>query len=71
MDQVISSAQINASKMRIYHKDKKKLAFYWGHQIEFRTPQEDDLTLKVPAEFAIGGLVVRKPLSCWDMDGIA
>jgi len=70
VDQVVSSAQIASNKMRIYHKDKKKLAFYWGHTIDFRAPQEKGLSLEVPAEFSIGGLVIRKPLSCWDMDGI-
>ena len=70
MDQVVSSAQIATDKMRIYHMDKKKIAFYWGHTIDFLAPQPVGLNLEVPAEFSIGGLVVRKPLSCWDMDGI-
>lgn len=70
VDQVVSSAQIATNKMRIYHYDKKKIAFYWGHQIEFKAPQLSGLNIEVPAEFSIGGLVLRKPLSCWDMDGI-
>ena len=69
-ENVVASAQIEGSTMRIYQKDKKKLAFYWGHMINFKAPQPDDLQFKVPADFSIGGLALRKPLSCWDMEGI-
>jgi len=69
-DNVIASAQISGDTMRIYQKDKKKLSFYWGHTINFKAPQADDLQFKVPADFSIGGLALRKPLSCWDMEGI-
>lgn len=71
ISQVIPSAQMPADTMRIYQKDKRKLAFYWGHMLDFKAPQPDDLQIKVPADFAIGGLVVRKPLSIWDMGGLA
>ncbi len=67
---VIASPQINSDTIRIYQKDKNKLAFYWGHLVNFKAPQPDDLQFKVPADFSIGGLAVRKPLSCWDMEGI-
>lgn len=69
-ENVISSAQIATDTMRIYQKDKKKLSFYWGHTVNFKAPQADDLMFKVPADFSIGGLALRKPLSCWDMEGI-
>jgi hypothetical protein len=70
LSQVIPSAQIPADTMRIYQKDKRKLAFYWGHMVNFKAPQADDLSIKVPADFSIGGLVVRSPMSIWDMGGL-
>ena len=69
-ENVIASAQIATDTMRIYQKDKKKLSFYWGHTVNFKAPQADDLQFKVPADFSIGGLALRKPLSCWDMEGL-
>ena len=71
MDQVVASAECPRSMIRIYQKDQKKLAFYWGHTIKFLAPQHIDLELRVPATFSIGGLVVRKPQSVWDLKGIA
>ncbi|MBL1293365.1 MAG: DUF2184 domain-containing protein [Thiotrichales bacterium] len=71
LKQVIPSAQIPADTMRIYQKDKRKIAFYWGHMINFKAPQPDDLNIKVPADFSIGGLVIRKPQSIWDMGGLS
>jgi len=68
--QVISSAQMQKDKMRIYQFDKRKVSFHWGHMINFKAPQADDLGMKVPADFSIGGTAVKKPLSCWDMEGI-
>jgi len=69
--QIISSPEIASTKIRIYHFDKKKLAFYWGHMVQFLAPQNIDLSINVPGEFSIGGTAIRKPLSVWDMDGIA
>ena len=69
-ENVIASAQIATDTIRIFQKDKAKLAFYWGHTINFKAPQADDLMFKVPADFSIGGLALRKPLSCWDMGGL-
>lgn len=71
MDQVVASAECPRSMIRIYQKDPDKIAFYWGHTIMFKAPQHIDLDLRVPADFSIGGLVVRKPLSVWDLKGIA
>ncbi len=71
MDQVIASAECPRSMIRIYQKDQDKIAFYWGHTINFKAPQHLNLELRVPADFSIGGLVVRKPLSVWDLKGIA
>lgn len=68
--QVKSSAQMPTDSMRIYQFDKRKVSFQWGHMINFKAPQPDDLGIKVPADFSIGGTVVKKPLSCWDMEGI-
>lgn len=71
VDQVIASSECPDSMIRIYQKDPKKIAFYWGHTIKFKAPQHLNLELRVPADFSIGGLVVRKPLSVWDLKGIA
>lgn len=59
-----------SNTMRIYQFDKRKVSFHWGHTINFKAPQPDDLGMKVPADFSIGGTVLKKPLSCWDMEGI-
>ena len=67
---IISSVELADNTMRIYQKDKRKVAFYWGHTINFKAPQSVDLMIQVPADFSIGGTVNRKPLSCWDMEGI-
>lgn len=69
-EDIIPSVELATDTMRIYQKDKRKLAFYWGHLVNFKAPQPDDLMFKVPADFSIGGMAVRKPLSCWDMEGI-
>lgn len=69
-ESIISSIEIADDTIRIYQKEKRKVAFYWGHLVNFKAPQADDLSFKVPADFSIGGLVLRKPLSCWDMEGI-
>ena len=68
--QVKSSAQMPSNSMRIYQFDKRKVSFQWGHMINFKAPQPDDLGMKVPADFSIGGTTLKKPLSCWDMEGI-
>lgn len=69
-EQIKSSAQMPSDTMRIYQFDKRKVSFHWGHTINFKAPQPDDLGMKVPADFSIGGTVLKKPLSCWDMEGI-
>lgn len=71
MSQILASAECPRSMIRIYQKDPDKLAFYWGHTINFKAPQHLNLELRVPADFSIGGLVVRKPQSVWDLKGIA
>lgn len=70
-DQVIPSPDIASDKMRAYHFDEDKVHFVWGHMIDFKSPQHIDNNIQVPAEFSIGGTVIVKPLSVWDMDGIA
>lgn len=69
-EHVVPTPHLADDTIRIYQKDKKKVAFYWGHMIDFKNPQFIDLDMRVPADFAIGGTVTRNPLSQWDMVGV-
>lgn len=68
--QVIPSPDIASDTMRAYHFNEDKVHFTWGHTIDFKSPQHIDLNIQVPADFSIGGTVIIKPLSVWDMVGI-
>ncbi len=69
-ENVISSAEMADDTMRIYQKDKSKVKFVWGHGVRWFAPQIEDLSLKIVGDYSIGGLVVPKPLSMWEMEGI-
>jgi len=69
-ENVIPTPQMAENSIRIYQKDKKKVAFYWGHMVDFKAPQQDNLEFKVAGDFSIGGLALRKPMSVFEMEGI-
>lgn len=69
-ENVIPSPDIATDMLKIYQYDKRKVAFYWGSMIDFKAPQVVGLGIQTPADFSIGGTVIRKPLSSWEMEGI-
>jgi len=69
-EQIIPSAEIAGDEALIYQFDQDKVCFYWGHTLEFKAPQPKDLMLRVPADFSIGGTVVRVQQSIWKLKGI-
>lgn len=69
-EHIVSSPELPTDAMRIYEFDEDKICFYWGDLPEFGVPTPEGLTFIVPAEYSIAGLVVREPLSVWEMEGI-
>lgn len=69
-EQVLPSPDIATDTIRAYQFDEDKLAFYWGDKIKFKAPQSDDLAIKVPATYSIGGTVVREIQSIIEMKGV-
>jgi len=69
-EHIIASPKLKEDEMRAYEFDEDKICFNWGHLPEFGIPTPDGLVFVVPAEYSIGGLVIREPLSVWAMEGI-
>lgn len=68
-EHVRASIHLTDGTIRIYQYDKRKVAFYWGVMPRFLAPQPQNLLLSVAGSYSIGGTVLRRPLSVYDMIG--